>query len=266
MKKIFLIIILIFGVFGSASAEFSKVGSSGAQFLKIGVGSKYQAVGEATVAFVDDAYAMYWNPAGLVGVTEQQSVFTNVNYLLDIKLNYFGYAKNFENVGVFGISTSVLSMDDLEITNFENQNGTGEYYSVSSYTIGLSYAKQLNARVAFGATVKYIGEKIHHLNSSGFAFDFGTMLETGIKSMRMGMSISNMGPKMRFTGADLILSEVDQNGVTRTFEEKASAYELPLVFRFGFAYDVEFDSKSTLTLLSEFLMALFNILGKSGIR
>ncbi len=252
MKKISLILVLMLFIFGSVSAEFSKVGSSGAQFLKIGVGSKYQAVGEATVAFVDDAYAMYWNPAGLVGVTEQQTVFTNVNYLLDIKLNYFGFAKHFEDVGVFGISATVLSMDDLEITNFENQNGTGEFYSASSYTIGLSYAKQLNAKVAFGATLKYVGETIHHLNSSSIAFDFGTVLETGFNSLRMGMSISNMGPKMSFSGSDLIFSSIDDNGVITTSEKKASTYELPLIFRIGFAYDVNLTDKSIMTLLSEF--------------
>ncbi len=63
MKKISLVLFMYLFIFCSVSAEFSKVGSSGAQFLKIGVGSKYQGSGEASVAFVDDAYAMYWNPA-----------------------------------------------------------------------------------------------------------------------------------------------------------------------------------------------------------
>lgn len=252
MKKLFLSLIMFLFIFCSVSAEFSKVGSSGAQFLKIGVGSKYQGTGEATAAFVDDAYAMYWNPAGLVGVTESQVVFTKVDYLLDISLNYFGYAKHFEDVGVFGVSATVLSMDDLEITNFENQNGTGEYYSASSYAFGLTYSKQLNTKVAFGITAKYIGEKIHHVRSSGIAFDFGTMLETGFNSLRMGMSITNMGPKLKFSGSDLVYSIIDDNGVTMTSEENSTSYELPLVFRIGFAYDIDFNSKSILTLLSEF--------------
>ncbi len=252
MKKISLVAFMFLFIFCSVSAQFSKVGSSGAQFLKIGVGSKYQGAGEATAAFVNDAYAMYWNPAGLVGVTEQQAVFTKVNYLLDVNLNYFAYAKNYEEIGVFGFSATVLSMDDLEITNFENQNGTGEFYSASSYSLGLSFARQLNAKVAFGATFKYVGEKIHHLRSSGIAFDFGTMLNTGFNSLRMGMSITNMGPKMSFSGSDLVFQNTDSSGVSVTSEKKASSYELPLVFRIGFAYDIDFSSQSVLTLLSEF--------------
>ncbi len=252
MKKIALILVMFLFIFSSVSAEFSKVGSSGAQFLKIGVGSRYQGIGEASVAFVNDAYSMFWNPAGLVGVTESQAVFTNVNYLLDVNLNYFGYAKYFEDVGVFGFSTTVLSMEDIEITNFENQDGSGEFYSVSSFAIGVSYARQLNAKVAFGGTFKYVGEKIHHLTSSGIAFDFGTQLQTGYKSLRMGMSISNMGPKLKFAGSDLAFSYIDDNGIPVSSAKQSSSYELPLTFRVGLAYDFDLNDKAVVTLSSEF--------------
>jgi len=60
-------------------------------------------VGVATAAM---PMPHYWNPAGLVEVENWSLAFTNVNWLTDIDLNYFAFAHQFENVGVFG--TSVL--------------------------------------------------------------------------------------------------------------------------------------------------------------
>jgi len=254
MKRIFIAITLLIFGFGAASAQ-STAGSAGAQFLKIGVGSRYQAMGEASVAIANDAYSMYWNPAGLTSVENSEVSFTNVSYLLDIDLNYVAYAKRFEDIGVFGVSATLLSMDDQEITTFEEQDGTGDYYSASSYAVGLTYARRLTDRFSFGATFKYVGEKIHNEEASGVAFDFGTMLETGFRSLRLGMSISNLGSELEFTGSDLMVLYDDQSGVGANSpvdaELQTTPYDLPLIFRVGLAYDMEMGPNSILTLAGE---------------
>lgn len=254
MKKI-ITILLVLGLFGTASAEFSKVGSAGAQFLKIGVGSKYQGMGEAASAIVNDVYSTYWNPAGLVGIDNATVGFTNVNYVLDISLNYVAFAKRFEGVGVFGLSATVLSMGGQEITDFEHQDGTGKTYDASSYCLGLSYARQLTTKFAFGGTVKYVAEKIHLEEANGIAFDFGTILNTGFRSLRMGMAISNMGQEMQFSGPDLEVGYDPENGDGANQPVgaylKTTPYDLPLVFRIGLAYDVELGPSTSVTLATE---------------
>lgn len=254
MKKITFIVAFLL-LAATVSADISKVGSSGAQFLKIGVGSRYQGMSEASVAVANDVYAMYWNPAGLVGVENSQVSFTNVNWLLDINLNYVAYARYMEDVGVFGVSATILSMDDQEITDFENQDGTGRFYSASSYAVGVSFAKQLTAKFAFGVTGKYVGEKIYNETSSSFAFDFGTMLYTGFRTLRMGMSISNMGPELQFSGSDLDVNHDplnDQgNNATVGARLKTTPYDLPMVFRVGMAYDIDFGAISNVTVATE---------------
>jgi long-subunit fatty acid transport protein len=254
MRKLICLILLTL-IATPAWADWSKVGASGAQFLKIGVGSRYQGMGEASVATVNDAYAMHWNPAGLAEVENWSVTFTNVNWLLDVDLNYVGLARYFEDVGTFGIQATVLSMDDQEITTLEHQNGTGEYYSASSYSLGMSYARQLTAKFAFGLSAKYVGERIHNEGANSFAFDFGTTLYTGINSLRLGMSISNMGPEMKFTGSDLDVRYDERQGeganepIGATI--KTTGYDLPMTFRVGMAYDFETGHNSILTLSGE---------------
>lgn len=233
----------------------SRTGASGAQFLKIAVGSRYQGLGEASVALVNDVYSMYWNPAGLTDIENTMVSFTNVDWLLDINLNYVAMAQHFEDVGVFGISATILSTGDQEITTFQNQGGTGETYSASSYQVGLSFARQLTDKFSFGITGKYIGEKIYNEQSQGFAFDFGTMLYTGFRSLRLGMSISNMGPELKFTGPDLTVGYDPLGGGGANSpvgaELKTTPYDLPLTFRFGAAYDFDFGENSLVTVATE---------------
>ncbi len=251
MKRL-LIALVVLGLAQSASAEFSKAGTAGAQFLKIGVGSRYQGMAEASVAVSSDIYAMYWNPAGLVEIENSAVSFTNVNWLLDIDLNYIGYARNFEDVGVFGVSAMILSMDEQEIRTFEQQDGTGQTYGASSYAIGLSYARHLTAKFAFGGSIKYIGEKIDFVKSHGVAVDFGTLLYTGFNSLRLGMSITNMGPELTFSGSNLEVSyNPGGSGGDVLAELQATGYDLPLAFRVGMAYDFEFGPLSVLTVSAE---------------
>lgn len=254
MKKIISILSILL-VAGAASAQVNKAGTAGAQFLKIGVGSKYQGMGEASAATVNDIYAIYWNPAGLTQIENGQIGFTKVNWLLDIDLNYVAFARRYENFGVIGVSATVLTMDDQEITTFEQQTGTGDFFSATSWAVSLTFARQLTDRFSFGVTAKYLGERIHNERSQGFAVDFGTLFFTGIRSLRMGMSISNLGPELKFDGPDLDVPFDAQQGQGSNSPVgariKTTAYELPLVFRLGLAYDIEFGPNSILTVSSE---------------
>ncbi len=255
VKKIIAIFISTVIVSSSAWPATSRSGASGAQFLKIGVGSRYQGFGEASVAMVNDVYSMYWNPAGLSEIEHSEVSFTSVNWLLDINLNHVALAQNFEGVGVFGVSATILSMGDQEITTFLDQDGTGETYNASSYSAGLSFARQLTDRFAFGLTGKYLGEKIYNEQSKGFAFDFGTLLYTGFRSLRLGMSISNMGPELKFTGPDLTVpyDPLGGDGANSPVgaEYKTTPYDLPLTFRFGAAYDFDLGQNSLVTVATE---------------
>ena len=134
--------------------------------------------------------------------------------LRDINLDYIAYARRFEGIGIFGISATALSMGEQEVIN-ENEEATGEMYDASSYALQVSFARQLTSQFSFGVSFKYVGEQIYREKSNGFAFDFGTMLYTGFRSLRLAMNISNIGPELTFDGPDLdVAYDSDHGGST----------------------------------------------------
>jgi len=256
MSKKLIIICAAFLLATSAFGQsFSRTGTAGAQFLKIGMGARYHGLGEASSATADDIYAMYWNPAGLTYIKNSELAFSYVNYVTDISLNYVAYARQFAGWGTFGVSATVLSMNEQEITTVMQPDGTGEFYDASSYSFQLSYAKQLTAQFSFGLSFKYVGEKIYRESAGGFGFDFGTLLYTGFESLRLGMSITNMGAEMKFDGPDLDVGYVDnQNNPNQdpfASRLKVDPYDLPLTFRFGMAYDWYLSDETRITAAAE---------------
>lgn len=241
-----------------AQGVFTKTGSVGAQFLKIGVGSRYLGMGEAAVAAKGDAFSLYWNPAALTEIEGHQLAFSRADWILDVTLTYAAYAHRFEGVGVFALGLTAMNMPEMEVTttaNSESQDGIGQFYNASSYALELGFARELTPRFALGGGVKYIYESIFTETSSGFAFDIGTIMYTGLRSLRLGMNISNLGGGMRFSGPRLAVQVQSESDTTNTPDSDGrllvESYELPLVFRLGMAYDFDFNMDSRLTVTTE---------------
>ncbi len=252
----FLAVLLILSLAGTGySGEFSRVGTAGAQFLKIGMGARYVAMGEASVACVNDAYAMYWNPAALTEISSSNLSLTNVDWISDVQLNHASFARSLGEYSAFGVSVTALSMGDIEVTTVQEPEGTGETFTASSYALSLGYARKLTDRFSVGISGKYIWERISEERASGFAFDFGTLFYTGFKSLRVGMNISNLGPEMKLEGPELdaYYNPEPNNPNYDNVKAKLTVdpYDLPLTFRFGVAYDLVDSPESKFTLTME---------------
>jgi len=239
----------------AVAGEFSKIGTVGAQFLKIGMGARYVGMGEASVACVNDAYSVYWNPAGLTELSSVNLSLTNVDWIMDVQLNHVTFGKPLGDYSAFGVSLTALSMGEMEVTTVEHPEGTGETFTSSSYSLSLGYARKLTDRFSVGINGKYIWERISEERASGFAFDFGTLFYTGFKSLRIGMNIANLGPEMKMDGPELG-AYYDPQPENPNYDDVKSKlavdpYDLPLTFRFGLAYDLIESPESKLTLSVE---------------
>ncbi|MBN1482410.1 PorV/PorQ family protein, partial [candidate division KSB1 bacterium] len=208
MKKLFMVLFAVLLTSSFLSAEVTKVGTTALGFLKIDVGSRAAGMGGAYVSITDDATAMFWNPSGIAATEKMQAVFHHSNWIADINLNYVAAVIPVARLGNIGLNATALSMDDMERTTIDNPEGTGEMFSAGSYAFGLAFARNLTDRFAIGFNVKYLNESIYHSSAQGIAFDIGTMFTTQFNGLRIGMSITNYGPKVQMSGRDM-LTQVD---------------------------------------------------------
>ena len=90
------------------------VGEAGAIFLLINPGSSAAGVGEAQVAKANDAYASYYNPAGLAFLEDRQIALQHVNWLPnladDIFYEFLAYSHHIPNMGTFGGNLIFLNL------------------------------------------------------------------------------------------------------------------------------------------------------------
>ena len=245
MKKYFLNIIFVSYLF---SIEINGNGTTGANFLEIDVGSAATAMGGAYVSVVNDLSAAYWNPAGLGYINSKQTFFMYQPWIADISSMYTGFAVNYQDYGTIAFTMNYIGYGNEPVTTVSNPEGTGEFYSANEFSASISYGKRLVDWFSFGISGKYISSNIWHMNASAAAIDFGVLVTTNFFSptnkrsqgMKVGMSISNYGTRLRYDGIDLMTPidpEPDEFGNYDNVEGlyKTSDWELPLIFRMGFS-------------------------------
>lgn len=239
--------IVIFGIgllvsIGFAE-EVTKTGTTAGKFLSIDVGARSVAMGGAFVAVANDASAMFWNAAGIATLSNPEVFVSYTKWLADINYNYSGFVLPLKNWGTFGLNASFLSMEAMEKTTIDEPNGTGEYFDAGSFAFGICYAKSLTDRFAIGFNGKYIRESIYHSRAQGVALDIGTLFTTPLYDMKLGMSISNFGTKMRMTGDDMLVQHdidpmISGNNGNISADLRTDAFDLPLILRIGVSLDL----------------------------
>jgi opacity protein-like surface antigen len=246
--KYSVLILLAFTAFAGFAQKPYRVGTTAANFLEIGYGSAGNAMGDAFVSVANDLSALYWNPAGLAYMKQNEASFAYQPWLVNINTSFAGVGMVVPQLGTFALGLIQVGYGDMEVTTMEMQNGTGEVFNASDVAVSLGYARKLAQWFSFGASAKYISSKIWHSNASAMAIDLGVLVNTEFFSMSgkredgmtIGMSISNYGTKMKYDGLDL-LHPIDilpyEQGNYRDVPGKFSleAWELPLIFRIGFS-------------------------------
>lgn len=258
-KNIFYIIIILTLVYNySFAGPKNKFGLSTAAELMIPVGSVSTALGGSNLATTSGLDAIYWNPAGLTNLSTKtgEALFSNQIYIADIDINYFAGAYKVASLGTFGISVKSLDFGNIEVTTTNSPDGTGETYSPTYLNIGLSYAKNMTDRIAFGTTFKVIYNSISRESQKGFAFDFGLQYNVIGTGLQFGVALKNLGPAMTFSGPDLESFYLPSGTPLGTnLEPRAITlqdFELPTAFSLGLSYDFRLDKKNNLMVNGTF--------------
>lgn len=238
-----LILVLFANQQNMVAQTVSKVGTTAASFLKIGVGARSLGMGGSAVTTTEDASSMYWNPAGLGRLTQNQFIFDHFDYIAGLRYDFAGISIAVPNLATFGLSLTYLGGENIERTTLSMQEGTGEMVSYGSVCAGLSFGIALTDRFSFGATGKYIRESLWHCHASAIAADMGIIFHTQFKNLILGMSISNFGTTLKMDGRDLLVQhDIDQesegNNSNINADLSTDEFTLPTLFRVGMSMNI----------------------------
>ena len=224
MKRyIFLFLCMLLPVTLSAAND----AGSRASFSRTGwVGTRYIAMGKAAEVVVDDVFAIYWNPAGLLGIKgvppltpqeiEQKAKEGKIDSISEKDLLTF--SQDVSSLNILQIGVSGGSIDISRYAGFggiaykigEHALGCGVYsvrspdietYDVKGVKTGettymasigfLSYATYIGD-AAIGVSIKGLYEKVADITYAGGGADVGTIIEI-IPFLKIGFVIQDIG-------------------------------------------------------------------------
>ena len=141
------------------------VGTASGQFLKIAAGARGAGLGEAYSALADDAFALDWNPAGLINVKKNSLVLMHSPYLAETYSDYLAYGENAGEVGAWGFAAKYMNYGEISETDTSGL----ELSKFTPYDLAVSvgfacyvsaFNKEPEDRFVLGATGKFVRTKI----------------------------------------------------------------------------------------------------------
>jgi hypothetical protein len=261
MKKINLIgYFLILALFASSSifaSGGSRNGTAGATELLIPVGARGVAMSGSTLTGATGVEALYWNPANLArGEMGTNVMFSHMNYIADINVEYGAISANVEGVGTLALSLKSLTIGSIAVTTVEHPDGTGQTYTPSFTTIGLTYSRLLSDRIAVGVTANLISERLDLVSATGIAFNIGISYKNlgNVDGLSFAVVIKNLGPQMQFDGSGLNVL-ADATSLLRTpayYKIEAAGFELPSTLELGLGYQLNINATNAMMINAVF--------------
>ena len=244
---------------GSLGESGSRAGSAGALELLVPLTARSTALAGATasgMAGLSGLEALYANPAGMALNTRTTAMFSRLEYVADIGVNYLAIAQPVGSNSSIALTIAAWDFGDLFTQTEFAPEISDLTFNVSYITAGLTYARQLTDRVAAGITVKIISETIADVSASATAFDAGMTYIVGESGLRLGVSLKNVGNELQYSGSGLIqqaqIGNQEPTANTNALAFEAEGVQLPTLLNFGVSYTRDMGAASTVTLLGNF--------------
>jgi hypothetical protein len=258
LKRLLLILLILgFSAVETFGGGQNRAGTAGAPELRIPVGARYLAMSGASIATVSGLEAIYWNPAGVdLSTTDANAMFSYRQYIADMSMDFAAVSGRLGDLGTFGLSFRSLNIGDINVTTMDQPDGTGQIFSPSYFTIGLTYSKRLTDRITIGTNFNLISENIDKVSATGFGLDFGVEYNNlfDVQGFAVGVVVKNLGPSMQFSGNGTYVLANDQSssrGPTY-YQFQPSTAELPSEIGIGLSYIRQFNAENSLTVSAAF--------------
>jgi hypothetical protein len=268
MKKyVAMLSLLLLGAVDSLLAQATT--TTAVPFLLIAPNSRASAMGEGGVGLADDAWAIYWNPAGFAFQHGSEASLSRANWLpafnlSDLWIAHMAYKQPIEELdGVAAIGLTYLNLGEFTQTlNDPTPLGT---FTAYEYALSLAYGTKLTNTLGIGVVARLIHSSLSPMGTAqeqgsgtatGFGFDLGllyrpekvpipfTDLDMGGR-LSLGFDLSNVGPHIFYI-------------------DKAQADPLPQNLRMGFAYKILESEYNNFTVIADFSRLLVSAKDTAG--
>ncbi len=228
-------------------------GEAAVPFLLITPGARNGGMGESGAALVNDATAIFWNPAGLAFQYEDPETDKpyEISFMHSKWLPQFNFSDLFydfmagrmyvEDVGMIGASITFLNLGKNVWTD-ERGNELGTFDSFE-YALTLSYATKLKENLGIGVNAKIVQSNLSNVSvgsedrqgkATTFGVDVGVLWRPAYdfldNKLSLGANLSNFGPKV-------------------TYIDRAQADPMPTNLRMGLAYNAYDDGFNKITVV-----------------
>ena len=173
----------------------NRLARSGFGFLKLAGSARLSGMGDAYAGTSRDIHSIFQNPAGLTSVDRMAWVGSYNQWLVETWLGTAGIAYR-TGIGVLGLTIRTMNYPTVEVTTPWQPEGTGQNLDLGDIAIGLVFAKRLTDKFSFGIKWRWAQQKLHVITIRGMMFDVGTMFYTGFKSVRIAMTMNNLGKNL----------------------------------------------------------------------
>jgi hypothetical protein len=217
MKKTTLAILLVLAAQRAEAKGYgaTEQATSGAVFLRLGADARAAAMGTAVHAAVDDATAIYWNPAGLAGLRYRHATMTHGASYQSTFQNFVAYAQPVESpfsrpsgrerdlgadqLGTLGVA--VLYQNSGTLPEVDNTaTATGDHITPQDLAVFIAWGTTIFRSLDVGLALKYVSSKIQTVAQTG-TVDLGTRWRTTLPGdfpYALSLSAQNIAGQLKF--------------------------------------------------------------------
>ncbi len=172
-------------------------GSNSAEYLRLGMGAP-SGLSEASGSVDRGPTAMFWNPAGLAGLTRADAYFSNLGLPQGVNASFLGVSLPVASgplAGSAGASLQVLTQEPMD--RYTNTGAAAGRFSAGGQALGLTWARELEA-ARLGVSARLIRETVEESAGTSGAVDLGVQRDLG--ALSLGAALTNLGPRLSVGG------------------------------------------------------------------
>lgn len=197
MKNLKYIVFLLFVLILADCKLFSNVNSP-YNFLRIIGSARSASLSGAMLTIENDPSSIFFNPATLYTVSDNEISATFLKNVLDINSGniIYNFGNSFED-GKLAASINFTNYGSFEYSDLFSRSGT---FGGNDITAGVTYSNIIDSNIFYGITPKFVFFSLENSNSLAFALDFGILYKLKDNRTNIGFSILHTGTQITSLG------------------------------------------------------------------